>query len=1209
MRRLRPFFASLLCLLPTLAGLEAAPEIQSAEFGRAGEDALAVRVEYAGSPDPARMRVFIDTDPEKGEPTSGADFMVEGQTFYTYPEGATDWTWDNAGAVSYEVTGNTLTCVIPQAGALKFPPARVRVQSTTPEWEVEDSWPAGEPAEVPALAELPVFKIAVNGIGGTTPRPADLTELLAHAPRSLSVRFEHDYLQRDWQPVAAGQTASADGLPLVFSLRDAQSGETLDLTPKETLVSGNAQLLKGTASGLDWQIVIERDGDEVTATGRVQGAGERCFSLTAAAALDPAGWIWHDDVRAQRPVTDGARPFANLAGSPYGAEGQVSIYPFGVLSKGDRMILAQTEISEPRVFRIAADPVRKTFGVTWDMAISPRTVKFPGAATFQATWQERSSGQVNAFRAALQLFYDQHPAFAQNRSPTAGLWMPFADISKLPHPEDFGFGFFEKVGEPGTDVEYAHDHGVLTMRYTEPWLYWLPMAPGQPRNPESAIALMRQLGHTGDGRANAFGASGLLGGVREPEGNIRMKFMDVPWNRGARMEVSTDPDLAPTPEATINRAMAEWKDIQGFLGDPRTKGIYLDSMSAMMEMDYAPAAMAAADYPLTFTSAKLVPGLSTQIASFEFTAALGHYLHDRGQLVMGNFPAYDFPFYMPYIDIPGEETVWFAGSKYAPMADAKLNYRRAISGRKVWCFLLGAKFEDIPEGGIERYFTDCLFYGFQPSFFSHNGADDTYWSNPGLYERDRPLFKKYIPLVSRLALAGWQPVGNVRATDEALWVENYGDGKNGAVCHFTLRNPAVVPVRASLTLDGADLPVVALEPLTGMTTFFFPGQPLPVELGPEKVEAWDLAPVDNLPPEIDFLEKWAAPAGEGVAASFNLRSIQGEFAEKVYCQLRVPSPAVRGEENIATLEVRNLSADAVTLSGFGEGALLEIPAGETRQATAPFREAGPDGWLSLKWKVNELACDRRIRPDFAAPVQADVTTLRIVSRSLVAPLGLSLVNRSGGEKKVTIRWEGDFAGGTTEETLATRETRPIDLPIAAGGLENGYVTVTAESGGTEILRKRVYVLFSGENTSVATSTGVQVIADSTYPGYSTAALTDGVADSTNLPWNEGAWASDDNGQPHFVRVVLPQATELDRAIVHWQQEGGVRYTAQRCSLVGVTAEGETVELGEATRAEPEASTEFKFRKQPFRSVELRQPANAGARERPGILWLTELELK
>jgi hypothetical protein len=68
----------------------------------------------------------------------------------------------------------------------------------------------------------------------------------------------------------------------------------------------------------------------------------------------------------------------------------------------------------------------------------------------------------------------------------------------------------------------------------------------------------------------------------------------------------------------------------------------------------------------------------------------------------------------------------------------------------------------------------CLFYGLFPSFFSHNAANDVYWEQPALVERDRPLFRRYVPWIRRLAQAGWQPVTGARSSDASVLLERWG---------------------------------------------------------------------------------------------------------------------------------------------------------------------------------------------------------------------------------------------------------------------------------------------------------------------------------------------------------------------------------------------------------------------------------------------------
>jgi hypothetical protein len=63
-----------------------------------------------------------------------------------------------------------------------------------------------------------------------------------------------------------------------------------------------------------------------------------------------------------------------------------------------------------------------------------------------------------------------------------------------------------------------------------------------------------------------------------------------------------------------------------------------------------------------------------------------------------------------------------------------------------------------------------------PGFFSHNASQGHYFSRPQLYNRDRPLFKKYVPLCRRLAEASWEPLTHARSSNKHVLVERFGRG-------------------------------------------------------------------------------------------------------------------------------------------------------------------------------------------------------------------------------------------------------------------------------------------------------------------------------------------------------------------------------------------------------------------------------------------------
>ena len=76
--------------------------------------------------------------------------------------------------------------------------------------------------------------------------------------------------------------------------------------------------------------------------------------------------------------------------------------------------------------------------------------------------------------------------------------------------------------------------------------------------------------------------------------------------------------------------------------------------------------------------------------------------------------------------------------------------------------------------------------------------------------------------------------------------------------------------------------------------------------------------------------------------------------------------------------------------------------------------------------------------------------------------------------------------------------------------------------------------------------------------------------------------------------------------VHWNREGGVVYTSRRGEVRGVTEAGKAVTLGSFTNSAPRPTTTIDFVPTRVRSIQLYQPSDGGAAERPGLMWLQEL---
>ncbi len=122
----------------------------------------------------------------------------------------------------------------------------------------------------------------------------------------------------------------------------------------------------------------------------------------------------------------------------------------------------------------------------------------------------------------------------------------------------------------------------------------------------------------------------------------------------------------------------------------------------------------------------------------------------------------------------GTETDWHREGVWTPMSDGELLYRRALSKGKPFCFLMNTRFEDFSPELVEKYMKRSLAYGMFPGFFSHNAAEGAYFTRPQLFDRDRPLFKRYVPLCKRLAEAGWEPITMAHSSRIEVHVERFG---------------------------------------------------------------------------------------------------------------------------------------------------------------------------------------------------------------------------------------------------------------------------------------------------------------------------------------------------------------------------------------------------------------------------------------------------
>jgi hypothetical protein len=116
---------------------------------------------------------------------------------------------------------------------------------------------------------------------------------------------------------------------------------------------------------------------------------------------------------------------------------------------------------------------------------------------------------------------------------------------------------------------------------------------------------------------------------------------------------------------------------------------------------------------------------------------------------------------------------------------------------------------------VLAYLRQALLFGYFPGF---NGS---YWSSSTSYERDRALFKQYMPLIKKVVAAGWKPVPYATPSDAAIYVERFDD-QVGSTFYLTAQNSSTPTKTFQMTVDGASLDAgsgtITLKELVGNTT-------------------------------------------------------------------------------------------------------------------------------------------------------------------------------------------------------------------------------------------------------------------------------------------------------------------------------------------------------------------------------------------------------
>ena len=510
---------------------------------------------------------------------------------------------------------------------------------------------------------------------------------------------------------------------------------------------------------------------------------DRILHLAYVQTLPEGDWQWLPFARNPKRTTSGEYMFASNTGC--GAAGHNGTQPIAAVGNDGNGMAIGMDLDTPAHGRAVFNAETRELFVAFDIALTPEknTAK---VKVFQFNFDNKKG-----LRSAYAKLYSVYPEAFKVRIKKQGLWMAFANISEVEGYEDFGFA----VKEGTTETKWDDDHDILTFRYTEPMTWWMHMPKEMEKTLDNAVAEAARQAEAGKPQeAKTLASSVYHNKYGKPAARIR----NEPGCNGAVWSMNSMPGI----KGEFTDFNIKWNDdIKKRLYGPDAKfvldGEYIDSSEGYVTdiMDFNRAHFAAAQTPLTFDSRTLKPCIFRGLISYEYVRAIERDMHGMGRLMMANSTPHNIWYLVPLLDYMGTEHNWNYRRKWQPPSDTELLSRRALCGGKPYCFLQNTNFEYFPHEMVELYMKRTLFYGFYPSFFSADAATKHYFKNPALYNRDRDLFKKYVPLCKLVGEAGWRPETMAHAADANLWLEQFGDR------YITVFNATDKPITSSVTIE------------------------------------------------------------------------------------------------------------------------------------------------------------------------------------------------------------------------------------------------------------------------------------------------------------------------------------------------------------------------------------------------------------------------
>ena len=544
---------------------------------------------------------------------------------------------------------------------------------------------------------------------------------------------------------------------------------------------------------LDATFTGQTDAIRVDVTLSDSTGRDRAIELSFGLPLALTGWSWERNPIASVPIVDGGR-YDNLDTSFHGQAH--SRYPLATVRDATAAFSLATPMV-PQMNRFTYDG-STGFRLTWDLGLSADASKTASVATVSFWIYTQSPAW--GFRSAVAKYYLLNPNAFTSVVADRGAWAIPAGGNKLatvPNFRDFGWRFVEGASE----LAFTNGNGLRTFEGIQAsgWFRGFPGYTAQPPYDILVSALERDAASKNQTTDSGIPLDEMAQAVInsspfDADGRYQLFANSYFWYGGKYQvyPVIGDPDLpAPSMWSIATAYGVDGSVEDAAAGGHFLDGFFLDDMSSVFTTveNHRRAHWASSDFPLTFSYGSRTPVLFDGFSTAEFCVAMRNYVHERGLALMGNIDPSSYVWLAPYFDVLG-------GEAQGPESLDSAYLRRVLGNGKPWSNLyVPAAGAGAPTGEQTlAYLRQALFLGYFP------GLNGTYWAAPAAYERDRSLFRHYVPLIRLVAERNWMPVTAATSSNPSVLVERFDDGR-GDVFYLTALNTGNASASFAVTID------------------------------------------------------------------------------------------------------------------------------------------------------------------------------------------------------------------------------------------------------------------------------------------------------------------------------------------------------------------------------------------------------------------------